>query len=163
MEFSMANDPALNDQIKAALADIQQPPLPDEFYLAPGYLLLAVLFVLLVSWLVHLAIKNHRRNSARRMALKQLAEINPQQSDAANRILWLLKQYLQTKQPGHAALAMQTAAFLQFLQQSAALTTPLPDLNSLLYAPAPAVEQVQAWQQFARQWLLQHKELSLYV
>lgn len=159
----MAETPSLTDNLKAALADIQQPPLPDEFYLAPGYLLLAVLVCALLGWFGWRLLQQHRRNSARRLALKLLEQINLQQKDAANQILLLLKQYLQTKRPGHPALAMQSAQFVAFLQQSAALQTEPPELDTLLYSPANDPAQVNAWQQYARKWLVRHKELALHV
>ncbi len=159
----MAETPSLTDNLKAALADIQQPPLPDEFYLAPGYLLLAVLVFALLSWFGWRLLQQRRRNSARRLALQLLEQINLQQKDAANQILLLLKQYLQTKKAGHPALAMQSGQFVTFLQQSAMLTTPPPELDNLLYGPVPDPAAVSAWHLFAREWLIKHKELSLYV
>lgn len=159
----MAETPSMTDNLKAALADIQQPPLPDEFYLAPGYLLLGVLFLALFSWFGWRLLQQYRRNSARRLALQLLAQINLQHQDAANQILLLLKQYLQTKRPGHPALAMRSAQFVEFLQRSAALDTAPPELDALLYSPAREPELVSAWLQYARQWLIKHQELSLYV
>lgn len=159
----MAETSSMTDNLKAALADIQQPPLPDEFYLAPGYLLLAVLILALVGWFIWRLLRQRRRNSARRLALQLLEQINLQQKDAANQILLLLKQYLQTKKPGHSALAMQSAQFVAFLQRSAALDTPPPELDVLLYSPSSDPALIIAWQQYARQWLIKHKELSLYV
>ncbi len=159
----MAETSSLTDNLKAALADIQQPPLADEFYLAPGYLLLAVLVLALLGWFGWRLVQQYRRNSARRLALQLLEQINLQQKDAANQILLLLKQYLQTKKAGHPALAMQSAQFVAFLQQSAALQTAPPELDVLLYSPASDLALVTAWQQYARLWLVKHKELSLYV
>lgn len=159
----MAEQSSMTDNLKAALADIQQPPLPEEFYLAPGYLLLSTLILALVGWFGWRLVQHYRRNSARRLALQLLEKINLQQQDAANQILLLLKQYLQTKKPGHPALALQSAQFVAFLQQSAALDTPQPELDPLLYGPVPNPAAVTAWHLFAKQWLIKHKELSLYV
>lgn len=159
----MAETPSLTDNLKAALADIQQPPLPDEFYLAPGYILLSLLLLILLSWFGWRLFQQYRRNSARRIALHLLEQINLQQKDAANQILLLLKQYLQTKKTGHPALAMQSAQFVTFLQQSASLEATPPELDTLLYGRAPAPAAVAAWHLFAKQWLVKHKELSLYV
>jgi len=159
----MANDPSATDQLKTALADIQQPPLPDEFYLAPGMVFLAALLLAALLWLARRLYRRHQRDSARRLALLALAQISAEQSGAANAILQLLKRYLQTKRPGHPALAMHSAEFVAFLQQSSAITSPLPDLDLLLYGPAPEQAQVQIWLQFARQWLEQHREPGLYV
>lgn len=159
----MAETPAMTDNLKAALADIQQPPLPDEFYPAPGYLLLGVLLLALLGWFIWRLMQQRRRNSARRLALRLLAQINLQQKDAANQILLLLKQYLQTKKAGHPALAMHSSQFVVFLQQSGRLETAPPDLDILLYGPAADPAQVAIWHEFARQWLVQHKELALHV
>lgn len=159
----MAETPSLTDSLKAALADIQQPPLPDEFYPAPGYLLIGVLFLALLGWCFWRLVQQRRRNNARRLALQLLAQIDLQQKDAANQILLLLKQYLQTKKTGHPALAMQSSHFVVFLQQSAALETAPPNLDTLLYSPAADPALVAVWHEYAKQWLVKHKELALHV
>ena len=159
----MANDPSAADSLKAALADIQQPALPDEFYLAPGYLLLALLLLAFAAWIYRFLLKRHRRNQARRLALRQLETITAEQKDAANRVLVLLKQYIQTKQPGHPALTMQSTDFVAFLQKTAQLDQPAPDLELLLYGPAPSAAALSAWLDLARLWLQHHREVALYV
>ncbi len=159
----MATEPSVTEQLKTALADIQQPPLPDEFYLAPGVIVLAVLLLLLLAWLTRLLYRRYQRDNARRLALDALALIVSTEPGAANAVLLLLKQYLQTKAPGHPALALSSAGFVAFLQHSGQLTATVPDLDLLLYSPAQDPATVQSWQQFARQWLKQHREHALYV
>lgn len=159
----MANEPSAADSLKAALADIQQPALPDEFYLAPGYLLLALLLFAGAAWIYRFLLKRYRRNQARRLALRQLNTITAEQKDAANRVLLLLKQYIQTKKPGHPALTMQSSDFVAFLQKTAQLEQPALDLELLLYGPTPSAAAVNAWLELARMWLVHHREVALYV
>jgi hypothetical protein len=159
----MANNPSATDNLKAALADIQQPPLPDEFYIAPGWLCLAVMVISALLWLGRRAYQRYQGDNARRLALKALAEISLQHPAAANAILQLVKQYLQTKQPGHPALAFRSAEFVVFLKNTGNLTLELPDLERLLYAGQSDPALLQNWQQFVRLWLQQHREARLYV
>ena len=87
--------------VELSLADIQQPALPDEFYLAPGLLLLALPVLFALVWLARTLYRRYQRDSARRIALKSLYKIQLEHPEAANAILQLLKRYLQTKRPGH--------------------------------------------------------------
>lgn len=159
----MANDPNITDTLKTALADIQQPTLPDEFYLAPGLLLLALPVLFALVWLARTLYRRYQRDSARRIALQSLDKIQLEQPEAANAILQLLKQYLQTKRPGHPALAEKSATFVAFLQRSGNLSEQLPNLDVLLYSPTSDPEQLKAWQRFAGLWLEQHQERRLDV
>lgn len=159
----MANEPNITDTLKTALADIQQPALPDEFYLAPGWLLLALTVLLALAWLARKGYRRFRRDSARRLAQQALSQILLEQPEAANAILQLLKQYLQTKRPGHPALAEKSAAFVAFMQQSGNLTALPPDLELLLYSRTSDPAQLKAWHQFADLWLQQHREQGLDV
>lgn len=159
----MANEPNITDTLKTALADIQQPALPDEFYLAPGWLLIALPILLTLAWLARKWYRRYQNDSARRIALQALSQIQLEQPEAANAILQLLKQYLQTKRPGHPALAEKSAAFVAFLQRSGNLSEQLPDLDLLLYSPTKDATQLKSWQQFATLWLQQHQERRLDV
>ena len=159
----MANDPNITDTLKTALADIQQPTLPDEFYLAPGWLLLALPALLASVWLARKFYRSYRRDNARRIALQALYRIQLEQPEAANAILQLLKQYLQTKRPGHPALAEKSTAFVTFLQRSGNLSEQQPDLDLLLYSRTSDLSQLKAWQRFAGLWLEQHREQGLDV
>ncbi len=159
----MANEPTVTDSLKTALADIQQPALPDEFYPAPGILILAVLALLALYRLGRKLYRYHQRDGARRLAQKALKQVSAAQPGAANAALQILKQYLQTKKPGHPALACNSRDFVIFLQQSTKVSVTLPDLDLLLYGPAPDPLQIADWLQFAEHWLAQHQELSLYV
>lgn len=159
----MANQASAAESLKSAIADIQQPPLPDEFYLAPGYLILGLFALALIFLACRFLLQRYRQDHARRLALKQLEAIKPEHPQAANQIFILLKQYIQTKRPGHPALTMQSSAFLAFLQQTASLNTTMPDLEPLLYGPAPSIEDASTWLDVARQWLRQHREHALHV
>ncbi len=159
----MANEPSVTDGLKAALADIQQPSLPDEFYPAPGVLILLALTLLALYWLGRKWFRHYQQNGARRLAQQALMQISADTPGAANAVLQTLKQYLQTKKPGHPALAYNSADFVAFLQQSAAISVSVANLDGLLYGPVPNQQQVHDWLQFAQQWLAQHRELSLHV
>lgn len=159
----MANEPNITDTLKTALADIQQPALPDEFYLAPGWLLLVLPILVAIAWLGRKWYRTYRRDSARRLALQALSQIQLEQPEAANAILQLLKQYLQTKRPGHPALAEKSTGFVAFLQRSGKLSEQQPDLDQLLYSRTSDPSQLKAWHQFAWLWLEQHREQGLDV
>ncbi len=158
-----ASPQALTDSLKAALADIQQPPLPDEFYLAPGYLLLALPLLLLLGWWLYKCWQRHQRNQPRRLALKRLSELSLTDEAAANQILLLLKQYLKTRNPRHPALTMNSRQLTGFLSEQVNLNASWPDLDALLYSKTPADADVALFARLATQWLQQHPEQVLYV
>lgn len=158
-----AQPPTLTDSLQAALADIQQPPLADEFYLAPGYLLLALPLLLILCWWLYQSWQRHQRNQPRRLAIKLLGELSTDQEAAANQILLLLKQYLKTRNPHHPALVMNSRQLTVFLSQQVNLSAPWPDLDNLLYSKAPVAADVALFARLADEWLRQHPEQVLYV
>lgn len=142
-----------------SLADIQEPLLASDWYLAPIWWLLAALLLLLLLWLLRLLRQRQPQPQSQQLALSELASIDLQQPASASAITALLKRYLQTKVPQHPALTQTGGQWQQFLQQS--LSQPaaqlLPDLLTLHYQASPATEDLQAYADFARHWLQYHQ------
>lgn len=147
--------------LQKALADIQQPALPDEFYLAPVYLLLLVLLAAVVwyCWRAYRVRQLHDR--ARQLALAELATLAT--TADANQVLLLLKQYLRSRARSHPALVMPAADFFVYLQQTVPAAQPLPAADWLLYSGQADAAARQQWFAYARLWLAQHPESALHV
>lgn len=145
-----------------ALADIQEPLLASDWYLAPIWWLSAALVLLLLGWLLWRMRQRQPQQASKQLALRELDSIELGQSGSATAITALLKRYLQTKVPQHPALTQTGAQWQQFLLQS--LRQPaaqaLPDLLALHYQAAPAEQDLIAYAEFARHWL-QHHQLDL--
>lgn len=162
--MATANSPA-QQQALAQLADIQEPILGNDWYLAPGWWLLAAL-VLTLSWLLYRKYRQQQLKQApRRFALKVLAALDLSATDASAQITALLKRWLLNQQPDHPALSYSGKSWQQFLlnslpanQQTVAAT--LPDLLALHYQGSPQLSDVQAYASFAAYWL-QHADLKL--
>jgi len=167
----MAASDAQQESLKKLLEDIQQPPLPEQFYLPPGYLLLGLLvglglFVGLRWWQ-----RRRQRLRPRQLALDALQQIQaklvqPTEVPVAahsNAIILVLKQYIQSRVPSHPVLVQPSAQFLQFLQQSISAAAVLPDADWLLYSGQADLAAVTALHDFAALWLKQHPESALDV
>jgi hypothetical protein len=155
MELVMTKpDPRLQ-----SLADIQEPLLASDWYLAPIWWLLAVFVLLLLGWLIRRVRMRQPQQAATQLALRELSAIALDQSGSATAITALLKRYVQTKMPQHPALTQTGAQWQQFLVQS--LRQPaaqaLPDLLALHYQAAPAEQDLIAYAEFARHWLQHHQ------
>lgn len=142
-----------------ALADIQEPLLASDWYLAPVWWLLACLVLLLLGWLIRRVRMRQPQQASKQLALRELAAIDLTQSDSATAITALLKRYLQTKRPQHPALTQTGAQWQQFLLQSLRQPTAqaLPDLLALHYQAAPTAQDLAAYADFARHWLQHHQ------
>lgn len=141
-----------------SLADIQEPLLASDWYLAPIWWLLAVLLLLLLGFGLRLLRQRRPQPQSQQLALSELAGIDLQQAGSATAITAVLKRYLQTKVPQHPALTQTGAQWQQFLQQSQQHPfAALPDLLALHYQASPAPEQLQAYADFARHWLQHHQ------
>lgn len=167
----MTASDAQQQSLKKLLEDIQQPPLPEQFYLPPGYLIIGL--VLAICLFVGLRRWQQRRQQQRprRLALQALQQIRlglTQPADLAvaarsNAIMLVLKQYVQTKVPGHPVLSQPGQQFLQFLQQTVSATASLPDADWLLYSGQADLSAVTALLDYATLWLKQHPESALDV
>lgn len=160
--MATVNKPAQPEAL-AQLADIQEPALGNDWYLAPGWWLLAVL-VLTLLWLLYRKYRQHQLKQAPKgFALKALAALDLGAPDAPAQITALLKRYLLNQQPDHPALSYSGAAWRQFLLNSLhanqqAAVPELPDLLALHYQGSPQQAAVQAYASFAAFWL-QHTAL----
>lgn len=151
----------------AQLADIQEPLLANDWYLAPVWWLLAV-FVIVVSWLLLRHYQQFQlRRAPRRVALATLSKLELNTADAPAQITSLLKRWLLSEAPQHPALAYSGKNWQQFLLltltasgQHKINSAPLPDLLALHYQQSPDPAQVQRYAAFAHVWL-QHADLRL--
>jgi len=160
----MANSNAANPTSAPAtmpgLADIQEPLLANDWYLAPGWLLLLFLLLALLSYATYRWWRYRQLQRPVKFALEALAKLNLSAPDAAEQITQLLKRLLMTLTSTHPAVALSGVAWQQYLMTSlpaSALSTlpadPLPDLLALHYQQSPAAEDIQRYATFAALWL----------
>ncbi|MCT6700851.1 DUF4381 domain-containing protein [Rheinheimera sp. 4Y26] len=158
---------AAQPQALAQLADIQEPLLVNDWYLAPGWWLLATL-VLTLLWLLYRKYRQQQLKQApKRFALKALAALDKGAAGAPAQITALLKRWLLSQNPGHPALSYSGEAWRQFLLNSLktkpkAAVVALPDLLALHYQRAPQQTEIQAYADFAALWL-QYADLEQYA
>ena len=139
------------------LADIQEPVLANDWYLAPGWSLLFGIFLALVAYGGYRWWRYHQQQKPLRYALAELAKLDLTQSNAPEQITTLLKRLLITKAPAHPAVTLSGTAWQQFLVASlpadVKAAEPLPDLMALHYQGTPAIEDVRRYASFAALWL----------
>lgn len=146
----------------AQLADIQEPLLANDWYLAPVWWLLAV-FVVVVFWLLLRRYQHfQQRQAPRRFALATLSTIDLNKPDAPAQITSLLKRWLLSEAPQHPALAYSGKNWQQFLVSTLTASgqlkingAPLPDLLALHYQQSADPAEVQRYAAFALIWLQQ--------
>ncbi|MBA6411985.1 DUF4381 domain-containing protein [Parahaliea sp. F7430] len=154
----------------AQLAPLRLPADPHWWPPAPGWWVLAILFLVAVLSGLYLLLRRHRRRRYRRTAVAQLE--NCYQSIAANEHLpylnecnRLLKIVALRSFPQRDVAALSGQAWLDFLQQ----TNPKPDqqafsksLNTQLYAKNSAVKpaEIEHLHRSAKQWILRHRAAS---
>ena len=153
--------PATNPALQQ-LADIQEPALLNDWYMAPIWWLLLLLTIVLAVLAFRFYRRRQLRLAPRRFAQASLATISLEDKDAAHQITALLKRFLLTEAPSHPALAYSGNAWQQFLMQSLSAQPqstqpPLPDLLALHYQQQPDAGQLELYAHFARLWLQQAK------
>lgn len=141
------------------LADIQEPQLLSDWYLAPIWWVLAVCILLLCWWGFRRWRRHQLKQRPRQLAQQALAMVNLAQPTAPHQISAVLKRYLLTLAPTHPALTLSGQQWQQFLLQTSTEQSEftLPDLLALHYQPSPSVDDVAAYAKFAQHWLLHHQ------
>ena len=155
--------PATNPALQQ-LADIQEPVLGNDWYMAPIWWLLLLLTLFLLVLVFRLYRRRQLRLAPRRFAQASLAGIGLDDKDAAHQITALLKRVLLSEAPSHPALSYSGTAWQQFLTQSLGAKhqsslPQLPDLLALHYQPQPDAGQLELYARFARLWL-QHANIT---
>ena len=157
----MANSNAANVTPPQAsmpgLADIQEPLLANDWYRAPGWLLLIAILLLLLGYAGYRWWRYQQQQKPIKFALAQLEKFDLSAPNAAEQITTLLKRLLLTRIPAHPALTFSGSAWQQYLMSSlpgnVKLAEALPDLLALHYQSAPAVDDVRRYAVFAAVWL----------
>lgn len=155
--------PATNPALQQ-LADIQEPALGNDWYMAPIWWLALLLTIFLLVLAFRFYRRRQLRLAPRRFAQASLAGIGLDGKDAAHQITALLKRVLLSEAPSHPALAYSGSNWQQFLMQSLGAKhqsslPPLPDLLALHYQQQPDAGQLELYARFARLWL-QHANIS---
>lgn len=157
MANSNAAEQALPETSLPGLADIQEPLLANDWYLAPGWSLLLILLVALLSYLAYRCWRYRQWQQPVKVALAALAELDLTTADAAEQITRLMKRLLLTRQSAHPAVAFSGTAWQQYLLASLPKADlpadALPDLQALHYQSAPPIADIKRYAAFAALWL----------
>lgn len=139
------------------LADIQEPLLANDWYLAPGWSILLLLVLGLLGYAGYRWWRYQQQQKPVKFALAELDKLDLTAPDAPEHITTLLKRLLLTRSPAHPALTLSGTAWQQYLiaslPASAQPADALPDLLTLHYQSAPASEDVKRYAAFAAVWL----------
>jgi hypothetical protein len=139
------------------LADIQEPLLANDWYRAPGWLLLLATLLLLLGYAGYRWWRYQQQQKPVTFALAELAKLDLTAPNAAELITTLLKRLLLTQVPAHPALTYSGTAWQQFLLSSLPTgvtpAEPLPDLLALHYQGTPALDDMRRYAVFAALWL----------
>lgn len=157
----MANSNAANvAQPQASmpgLADIQEPVLANDWYLAPGWSVLLLILLAVLSYGGYRWWRHYQQQKPLKYALAELEKLDLTAPNAAEMITTLLKRLLLTRSPAHQALTLSGVAWQQYLLSSlpakVKLAEPLPDLLALHYQSAPAIDDIRRYAAFAALWL----------
>lgn len=157
----MANSNAANvippQAAMPGLADIQEPLLTNDWYLAPGWSLLLLIFLALIAYGGYRWWRYYLQQKPVKYALAELACLDLTAANAPEQITTLLKRLLLTKAPAHPALTMSGTAWQHYLSTSLPANVkpvePLPDLMALHYQRSPANEDVRRYAAFAALWM----------
>jgi len=163
----MANSNAANvappDTAIPGLADIQEPLLANDWYLAPGWSLLLLILLAMLSYSGYRWWRHYQQQKPLKYALAELEKLDLTAPNAAEMITTLLKRLLLTQSPTHQALTLSGASWQQYLLSSlpakVKLAEPLPDLLALHYQSAPAIDDIRRYAAFATLWL-KHLKLT---
>jgi len=102
------------------LNDIVLPAKPAFWPPAPGWYVVIVVVAAVLGWLLFRALKRWRRNTYRREALRELAEIHREGSAAARRLPELLKRTALSAWPRERVASLHGAEWHAFLDAAAA-------------------------------------------
>jgi hypothetical protein len=165
------NAPVPHD-VPAELQALRELPLPAPVSYVPktvGWLVVAVLLVLIALGCAWLAWRRHERSRYRREALAELARIEAKLGDAGTRaaalaqIAPLIKRTALAALPREQVAALSGTAWLAFLRETTRAFD--DDSGALLYtasyAPADRLasvdqEQAQRLARAARDWIVHH-------
>ena len=143
------------------LADIVEPALANDWYLAPGWSILSGILLALVAYGGYRWWRYVEHQKPIRYALAELAKLDLTQSHAPEQITTLLKRLIITKAPTHPAVTLSGTAWQQYLvatlPANVKTADPLPDLLTLHYQGTPAIEDVRRYASFAALWLKKAK------
>ncbi|MEP4079616.1 DUF4381 domain-containing protein [Haloferula sp.] len=146
----MSDDPA----DLSRLHDIALPPEVSWWPLAPGWIALAVVGVLSLSYFGYRRFKSWKQNAYRRDAIRELAS-----ADTPAEIAELIKRTALVIAPREEIAGLHGESWINWLT-SHDVPEPPPVvgtlLNRALYDPDTSADQLPALRDFASQWILQH-------
>lgn len=148
---------AIPDTSMPGLADIQEPLLANDWYLAPGWSLLLFILLAILGFAGYRWWRHYQQQKPTKFALAELEKLDLTAPNAAEMITTLMKRLLLTRLPGHPALAFSGVLWQQYITSSLPTNVlpaePLPDLLALHYQSAPALDDVRRYAVFAALWL----------
>jgi hypothetical protein len=166
MANSSAAKLAPTEATMPGLADIQEPILANDWYMAPGWIILLGLLLLALSYVGYRYWRYVQCQKPVKFALSALAKLDLETPGSAEQITQLIKRLLLTRVPAHPAIALSGAAWQYFLitslpksLRSTLPNDPLPDLQALHYQRAPAIEDIQRYANFAAVWMSKVKDI----
>jgi hypothetical protein len=148
------------------LADIQEPLLANDWYMAPGWIVLLAVLLFGFIYLCYRYWRHYQHQKPVKFALLTLSNLDLEASGSVEQITQLIKRLLLTRVSAHPAIALSGAAWQAFLMASlpaSARSTlpedPLPDLQALHYQRAPAMEDIERYAKFAAIWMRKVKDI----
>lgn len=166
MANSSAAKPTPTEATMPGLADIQEPLLANDWYMAPGWIVMLGMLFFGLCYLGYRYWRHYQHQKPVKFALLALSKLDLESSGSVEQITQLIKRLLLTRVSAHPAIALSGAAWQAFLMASlpaSARSTlpedPLPDLQALHYQRTPAIEDIQRYAKFAAVWMKTVKDI----
>jgi hypothetical protein len=148
------------------LADIQEPLLANDWYMAPGWIVMLGLLMFGFCYLGYRYWRHYQHQKPVKFALLALSKLDLEASGSVEQITQLIKRLLLTRVSAHPAIALSGSAWQAFLMTSLPTSVcsklsddPLPDLQALHYQRSPAKEDIQRYANFAAVWMKSVKDI----
>lgn len=154
--MSATPNPAL-----ASLKDIQLPTAIGYWPLPIGYWIVIIISIILLCIIGVFTLKHFKRTAAKREALRQLADLQPEEDYFAIQVNSILKRAAMSYVPRHQIASLEGTAWYHWLAQQ----NNIPELSQLLdsrYQAAPlSVAEQLTLKTVAKKWLVNSLPIKL--